>query len=50
MKNRFFSLWALLLVAVQVAAEATVISVNSFGLQPNSRVNATPYVQQALEA
>ena len=50
MKNRFFSLWALLLVAVQVAAEATVISVNSFGLKPNSRVNATPYVKEALEA
>lgn len=49
MRNRFFSCLALLLVALQVAAEATVISVNSFGLKPDSRVNATPFVMKALE-
>lgn len=49
MKNRFFSCLVLMLVALRVAAEATVISVNSFGLKPDSRVNATPYVVKALE-
>lgn len=29
---------------------ANVISVTDFGLKPNSRVNATPYVQKAIEA
>lgn len=32
------------------AIASNVISVADFGLKPNSRVNATPYVQKAIEA
>lgn len=49
MRNRLFSCMALLLVALHVAAEATVITMSSLGLKPDSRVNATPYVMKALE-
>lgn len=38
-----------MLVALKAVAAATVVSVNSFGLKPDSRVNATPYVIKALQ-
>ncbi|MEG2127033.1 MAG: right-handed parallel beta-helix repeat-containing protein [Bacteroides sp.] len=38
-----------LLLSLPVAA-GTVISIADFGLKPDSRVNATPFVQKAIEA
>lgn len=48
MKHILFLLFGLLLFASAIASN--VISVADFGLKPNSRVNATPYVQKAIEA
>lgn len=49
MRNRFFSGLIFMLAALKAVAAATVVSVNSFGLKPDSRVNATPYVIKALQ-
>lgn len=48
MKHILFLLFGLLSSVSAIASN--VISVADFGLKPNSRVNATPYVQKAIEA
>lgn len=52
MRNIFnLSLCFLLLFMTQaIFAEGTIVSVQDFGLQPDSRINAVPYVQKALKA
>lgn len=53
MKNiihTFLFVCILLIASVATIYSQTVtISVNSFGLQPNSRINAVPYVKQAIQ-
>ncbi|MDE3249256.1 MAG: right-handed parallel beta-helix repeat-containing protein [Bacteroidota bacterium] len=47
--RRLFSLLSMLSLLSSVQAQDT-IRVTSFGYEPGSRVNAVPYVQQAIEA
>lgn len=61
MKKTFIFLFSLILWGAQLSysqqviscegseKQPPVISVSDFGLRPNSRLNATPYVQKALE-
>lgn len=50
MRNRILTCLVTLLALSPLAlAQKVTLSVNSFGLKPDSRVNATPYVKKALE-
>lgn len=48
--KHFRILFLLTFLCCLSASAGNVISVADFGLKPNSRVNATPYVQKAIEA
>lgn len=52
MRMKHIIIFILLVISASTsmyASEKTIISIADFGLEPNSRLNATPFVQKAIE-